>query len=474
MINSLVSVDPDVHYFNGQSGECECFSLASYQNLELQQTGPKVSFLNFNIRSFHANAHLFESFLGSVSRSFDFIVVTETWNTPIIADCCNIDNYSSFHTYRNNVPRRGGVGGGVSIFCNKKYNFVSKVESLSVCTSDIETCVVAIEQNQSEKIIIIGVYRPPSGCEQNFRNELEDILTNELVNVSSNLVLFLGDFNSNCLANSGEFLNLESLMRSYHFTQTICKPTRYPPNDNIGSPSILDHIWVNRIQNWKSGVILLDISDHCPNFLFLDAPTPLDQKQKIEFRPFSELNMEKFLDDLSSVDWNVVLNFEYVDESWNKFIDIIDQKYCLHFPKKTKYISSKRLKKPWLSRYVLGLIKRKSEYFRLFKMGILSRECNNSFRNRVNSIVKKAKDDYHNNLFSNNENSNQCWKTINKLMGRDKQSNPIGKMVFDNETFDSLQVVLNKFNNYFATIADILNTNLPVAGRSALSYMNIE
>ena len=75
---------------------------------------------------------------------------------------------------------------------------------------------------------------------------------------------------------------------SYSLIPLINKPTRNA-NDN---PSILDHIWTNKLYDTFNGIFLLDITDHCP--IFTIAPINCPQKQiRVKFRDHSGHNLAK-------------------------------------------------------------------------------------------------------------------------------------------------------------------------------------
>ena len=86
-------------------------------------------------------------------------------------------------------------------------------------------------------------------------------------------------------------------------------------------------VWtgLNRNYNYISGILAYDVSDHLPTFFFLK-------------------NLPTCGNDL------VVLNNIY--------------RRC--FPISTKFVSGKRLQKPWLTRGILNSIKEKSKLYRKF------------------------------------------------------------------------------------------------------------
>ena len=125
----------------------------------------QFSLLNYNISSFHQNGDQFESLLESINMKFQCIVVSETWNTEMNIDRCNLPNYNDFHTLRSgdNVLTRSG---GISVFCSDDIH-ASKINNLSICTANIETCVVQMKYLE-KNYVIIGLYRPNQGSKVDF------------------------------------------------------------------------------------------------------------------------------------------------------------------------------------------------------------------------------------------------------------------------------------------------------------------
>ena len=350
--------------------------------------------LNFNIRSFHANFDKFEAFLETVKYFHDFIILTETWNNTNTVSLANIDGYLGFHTVRSEVR-----SGGVSVYYSNKFQG-HKIDELSVCNDTIESCVVCINFN-GKKLIIFGLYRPHSGSNENFIAMLDEMLHSPLIR-DNDMILIVGDMNLNISDQSSPIVDRYfATLSSMFFLPVITKPTRFPVNS--GEPSTLDHIFINKLEEFCSGVVYTDITDHCPCFIFFNFDhSPVNESlRKITFRPFEEKNLDLLSDILAEFDWDSIMVGNDVNFLWEAFISKLNDLYCSCFPIKIKFISQKRISKPWVTLEIKRLIKQKSEYFKLYKMGLISRNTNNLFRNKTNSFISKAKSKYYLNLFKN-------------------------------------------------------------------------
>ena len=283
-------------------------------------------------------------------------------------------------------------------------------------------------------LLILGVYRPHIGTVENFTTAVGRMLSHPIIR-GSYLSIVAGDMNINLCDSSNSSINLyETCLSSFNFFPTITKPTRFQLHNQ---PSNLDHIWVNSLNPLVSGVLNLDLTDHCPTFLLFNfnSDKPVNSDIVYSFRPFSQQNMDKFFVKLRNINWDVTLDGKNVNDMYVTFINTLNGIYCKCFPLKSKKITRKRLLKPWLNPYLLNLIKQKSEYYKLYKLGIISHENNSRFRNSVNYNIRKAKKDYYMNIFDiYKTNIRKNWSKIYELMGKSNARTSIKSLNIDGVT----------------------------------------
>ena len=65
------------------------------------------------------------------------------------------------------------------------------------------------------------------------------------------------------------------------------------------------------------------------------------------------------------------------NDQYETFVEHINKAYIAFFPLKTKIVNERRKNNPWVTPSTLAKIKRKSEYYRLYKTGRISKEVNN-------------------------------------------------------------------------------------------------
>ena len=375
----------------------------------------------------------------------------------------NIEGYRSHHTLRSS-----GRSGGVSIFCENVFK-ATKVDSLSCSNANIETCCVCLNV-ESECIYVLAVYRPVNGSLSEFIELVYEKLQDRCLR--GRKVILAGDLNLDLTDTSNVHTNdFIYNMRALHFLPTILSPTRFSNTDYYIRPSLLDHIWVNFFSEVHSGIVWADLTDHCPVFLRMLSPSVnISTEVNVSFRDHSQKFVEKFHRALADVRWDEVL-IGNLDESFNKFSIFLNGLYCKTFPRLSKKLSKKRMNNPWLTSGILRSIKTKSNYFKLYKQGVISKATNNSYRNAVNRLIRIAKKNYFLNTFENvGNNIRSTWKNIRNIMGnkRDKTSY---SLLIDNEEVSDPVRVSEQFNLFFSTVASRLEENIPASDLSPLSYV---
>ena len=113
--------------------------------------------------------------------------------------------------------------------------------------------------------------------------------------------------------------------------------------------------------------------------------------KRIETRPYSDQKLQNLIIKLTSIDWDSILDSSDIDVCCSVFSDRINYEYKKCFPLKVKHISLKRLTKPWITSDVKRLIHQKSEYFNMYRRGIISKRTNNLMKNKLTKEINKAK-----------------------------------------------------------------------------------
>ena len=471
-LNDIFSdVDPDANFLDLTLPEdfCKYYTVTELNNSNLNSN--HFSLVNYNICSFNHNSAFFESLLESVKLEFKCIVISETWNNEMNMDQCILQKYKEHHTLRSgeDVCTKSG---GISVFCLENLQS-SKNKNLSSCTANIETCVVELEYSE-KKYVILAVYRPYQGCKIEFIRELDQIINS--IDVTNCTVFVTGDFNLNFLdLEDSHVVDFVTKLYSKSFVPLIDKATRFPRGNQAGDSSCLDMIWTNNLCLKAAGIIYYGQSDHMPAFCTLDVGSvnPVNDKIKIETRPFSEHNLLKLQENLNEINWDQILDFNDVEKSISVFCTKLDELYKKCFPTKVKFISSKRHKNKWITQDVKKLINKKSEAYKKYRQGLISKEENNRIKNEISSKINKAKHEFYKDSFELFKgNAKKSWNLLHDLMGKKNSKHEDIQLIIDSDKIAEPNKVANIFAKYFSTVGNVLENNLSRTDLSPLLHVD--
>ena len=195
---------------------------------------------------------------------------------------------------------------------------------------------------------------------------------------------------------------------------------------------------------------MFDGTDHLPTFVNIPLHSDEDiNKVKISFRDYSNLYMNKFVDSIATIEWDVILQGD-VDFMASSFNDVVSATYCSSFPVRNKLLTKKRLEKPWLTPSLLKLIKQKAKYFKLYKQGLISEQENKTFKNKLTNLIRTARKNYKRNVFRDcNRNLNQTWKNIKNVLGLNSNSSKINMLVDNDVEIVDGAAIASAFIDFF-------------------------
>ena len=470
MNSPLRNFDPDENLFNAREDSISrdrqslFYSVCNYNRTF---TSSKFAILNFNIRSFNANSDEFVGFVDSLIRLPDVMVLTETWANDSNVDQIQIAGYESFHTMR----KGGGRGGGVSVLIKNCYLCKHHV-SLSYSNRNLESCVVSVEFG-GEKLFIVGIYRPHGGTTENFTSDLSETLDSETLR--NKYICVLGDFNVDLLDQRTESsINFVLAMQSFSFIPTITKPTRFSNSEVQRGASLLDHIWINRLTDHCSGILISGITDHLPTFLVFPRIAEGPKLRKISFRTHDLEHVQIFRQSLFVFDWRLA-QYNCAHERVSYFIETINLLYRQHFPMKVKFLSEKRISKPWLTPGILQSIKTKSYYFKMFRLGQIDSNFLKKYNNKLTSLIRMSKRRYYLSAFAKCKSDlRSTWKLVGNIMSRGTKFSGIGSVVSDEVELTNDFEIAEAFNYYFSNVAHDLDRNIPQSDTLPTEYINLD
>ena len=455
-LSPFINVDPDENLINELSN-CEYITVEGFQEILSEPNFFNIT--NYNIRSFHQNI---SHFLGIFENNIlpQVLVFSETWFNE--ENSIELPNFSSFHM--NRLNRRSG---GISVYVVS--NIISyKIHSLCFSNDSIEISTVCVKFNGRYQYIL-AIYRPHTGTISEFIEFLTDILNNTLI--FGKPCFLVGDFNINLLLDTPEVESFKNFMYSHSFVSFITRPTRFRENN---APSILDHIWGNHLSFFSSGIVLYDLTDHYPTYIRIPFFKKTIETTTIKFRNFSQSQNNVFSNFLQTFDWTRI-KCNNVDKYTENFVSVLNNIYNISFPFQQKNISNKHLNNIWMTPMLRKLIKYKSQYLHLFKMGLVTASENRYFCNRVKEIVKHSKKLFFKRLIDLNRNNiSKTWKTLKFLLNGNTNINHVKHLVVNGINLTEPHEIANAFNNYFSSIATNLSLNLPNSNIDPISYISTD
>ena len=445
--------------FSRDNFTCGYFQEDSIYNQLKKHLPDCLKIFQLNLASFTKNGSHLSFYLKTLHLKFDIICLTEIRKTNI-----GIINkeFPDYHIFIDNPET---AKGGVALLLRKnKIENITELDNFKLSCN----CYKCLIENKwlsfkinNQEFIVGGIYRHPAGDINHFNSVLNETLKKIKDNTIS---ITLGDININLI--NEEDLNTSTYLNNYfhnNFIPCITVPTRITDH----SATLIDHIFLKipskLIQNrCSSGNLITDISDHLPNFTFLDLKTPTI-KNRPYIRLFTENNKKAFADNL--LNEAPLINDNDLTDPDNAY-NIFSNNYLYLFNKYFPLVrmSKKSFKdKPHITNDIKVRIRHKNK---LFKEYLKNPTENNryiwrNFKNKTDEIIIKALKLHYKKIISSHKNNiTQLWKTFGKILNKDKVKNKnISSLIINDNKVTEPQIIADSFNNFFCEIGERLANN---------------
>ena len=397
---------------------------------------PGLSLVHVNICSLQNKALFVEAELSS----FDIITVSETWL------------YEGFPIERIRIPgyydpvrkdREDGVGGGVAIYV-KEHLICKPRPDLDIPNLEaiwIET------KNYQETILVGSFYRTP-GANVAYWDLIDRSI--KLAMNTPHKVYILGDFNEDVTSTIPT--HLQRILTLNSLVQVINETTRYDGE----SRKVIDLILLtNPDVIEKVGVLPQVRSDHCCPYVCIVNNKPKANRIKRTLYNYSQLDIEKYVNGLSAIDWSNITTLGNVNSAADFFTDSLLSVAIQCMPSKTVTESDKD--KSWMTDDIRKCI-RKKEYIHTLAKKFDIHWCwawFRRYRNDLTAMIRKRKDDYlldiENKINANDNYGTKCWwKLVNQfVVKKGLPSSEIPPIEHDNRVHYSPEEKAECFNKYF-------------------------
>jgi Reverse transcriptase (RNA-dependent DNA polymerase)/Endonuclease-reverse transcriptase len=461
-------IDPDQNYFSNISWDS---SYHTPQSLKPKFTPNSLPFsiMHLNCRSMLYKLDEIRSLLDQLPVSV--LALSETWLDARWEEDINIVGYQWVHR-----PRGDGKGGGVGFLVKEGIAFQPiQLSTRNIVYNSFEELIISVKLKRGTCIMGV-IYKPPGKKLDEFNLEMDSLLSE--ISTKGKDVIMLGDFNVDLLKinehkGTDSFYNC---LTAHHLLPVITRPTRITPNSATLIDNIFTNAWAKIID---SSIIASDISDHLPILARFDFEmTRVGNSLCYDQRLVNDERREAFGSNLSSLDWTPVLKAcaeGEANRAYDLFMQMYKSAYDKAFPFSKKMNKSRsNYKQPWMTRGLLKSSKKKSLlYLKYLKNPIPNNKSKFvAYRNKFKTIRIKAERNYYAAEFCKYENDlKRTWGLIRSIMKMGEQESKIDSLKINGDRIDAAEMMANKFNNYFTSIAQSLAEKIPDSPHSFKRYL---
>lgn len=392
------------------------------------------------------------------SRTYDFDIValTETWLNADIADSQLFTNNFTVHRHdRNQNLTDHTRGGGCLVAINKDISNYRIIEWENECP--FENVWISLNKNQSNsKILINTVYIPPESSQTLYNSYYEHLI--EKVNASepNSTFIILGDFN---LSGITWFPN-GNYCEAYDFNNG----TEANLIDTCNLTNLTQRNHIRNIQGRILDLVLSNITNlditHCNDPFVnednyhpaLDIDLDLTNVKFLRTVKATKLNFfkgnyEEIINELSQLDWAMVLGSTDININVQKFYETIKKSICKYVP---EYPRTQDKYPKWYTNNVINLIKKK-EFYRKHSSNSLGfkklyEDKRREVKYEIRACLKRYQTNIENSISQNNKHFFAYTKAIKK------SSNFPSVMKYQGNASDNPEVIANYFADYFEEV----------------------
>ncbi|XP_065573607.1 molybdenum cofactor sulfurase 2-like isoform X5 [Artemia franciscana] len=331
---------------------------------------------------------------------------------------CTFKGYTLISKNRSLMGR-----GGLAFIIKDDIKFKVREDLSLWIEGKIETFAIEIVTSNNNPLLISSVYRPPGASPDFFLEEIE-ILISE-INRNFDKIVIIGDFNFDLLDLQAKNLDFLNVMLSFGLFPLNSIPSRLTDH----SATLIDNVFVTEVmvEDSMCDVLIHSGSDHLPLLCLLQklSHCKIKRKNKILRRDMKEVNLAKFKNEVSSLDWEVVYNEkDDASKAFNIFSDILYPVFEKNCPLNKINYKKAKPRKPWINDEILSLIRQRNKLYCQY-LDNPSEMILNEFKelsNYVNNSKRNAKNEYYLNCLKIKEgNIKDTWGIVREVIGCEKK-----------------------------------------------------
>jgi hypothetical protein len=369
--------------------------------------------------------------------------------------------------------RQTGSRGGVAMYIRDDLNYMNR-DDISI-NIDGEFESIFVEVNSNNASCIFGeIYRVPNTSEITSLARYETVVNKLQCGKKDGILGTDQHFDYLKYKNHINSAELMNIFLNAGFLPTITKPTRITHT----TATLIDNIYIKTSKHIQisSGIILNDISDHLPIFMFSETYQPTkNEPLTFEHRKLNDETFQQISNALANIDWSC-LNSYNAEDSYNTLIRNINDTVEHFTPKTLIKIPSKHvMREPWITP---GILRSSKHLDKLYKKQLGKHKSTREhvkyiiYRNSFTKIKRKQKEIYYANLFEQYKSDiKKTWNTLNEILNRKNDKTSISSSFkIDNKVEDDPTHITDKFSDFFSHVGFKYASNLPQSSKNYKHY----
>ena len=447
LLNNVLS-DPDCNFFN----DVNLSNKNSYVcESELSSFGADGSFsiMHINCRSLLQKCTQLGTLLNRTTVSV--VALTETWLNEYTKDSVHLSGYSFVACCRKHK-----LGGGVGFLVANGIDYKVIDIPLQVDNDVIECQFIDVLLN-GKRVLIGSIYRPPNTKIEDFNDDLEKILTCNVLHRYKHMFL-AGDFNIDLLKVDSHQATKQffDLLTSHYLLPTIYRPTRITETN----ATLIDNIFTSAYSECeKSAIICSDLSDHLPVIVSCYQTPKMDKNITKYKRCYSPDAIKNFKDLLVDINWEDITEScrnKDVNNAYAMFHKKYLEIYNICFPIQKIIFSGKKCpKQPWITPALIKSCNVKSKLYKKYQMNpsTVNKTKFCTYRNKLKSLLKIAEKSYYSDLFMKCRGDlTKTWKNIKMIIHGSTVSKLPTEFTYNNNSVSGTKNIAETFNQYFLNV----------------------
>lgn len=380
--------------------------------------------------------------------------------------------------------------GGIITYIDKQFNY--KVIPVKQDKNVWEQHFIKITKKCVDASLILGnVYRPPRKIAKIVKIFDEEFkATLQLLSHLKGEVMIAGDFNHDLLTINEVTANADffDTILSNSYLPRIVRPTRITATTD----TLIDNIFMRISPLFKSSqafILTHKFSDHQPSLMKIDLFDPRLTKKlrtirhRIIHREGKD-SLKNLITELTEKDLSNHLDITdnaEADKNYCILNDLVTNAYNKHYPKvRVKYDKYRHKNSDWITDAIMKSIRTRNKLYKKLKNTAKDDTRYENLETQLknyNKILKRsitlAKKHYYANLFNKFQNDiRKTWRTINRLLNRDKTTDEeLTAMKINGHTTTDEKIISDEFNRFFTDIGRNTADNLPTTDKTPEDYL---